>query len=187
MSLIKRYFPTWRQVFPVFLTILFPVTFWSVLNFSRELPSYLMRMKIGEILGVFAYTQVFALLESILVLVVLILIAELLPYQLFLKHFTTQAALLCLLATLWILPLHYKAQILAAYPEFENNWTGIFWFGVFFALVLVISFLFRHYSRIEHSFQTFIDKLTVVSMVYLIVDIASLGIVIVRNLIFALS
>jgi hypothetical protein len=187
LSLIKRYFPTWQQVFPVFLTILFPVTFWSVLNFSRELPSYLMRMKIWEIVGVFAYTQVFAFLESSLLLLSLIIIAELLPYPLFLKHFTTQAALISILATLWIIPLHYKTQILTIFPKFENSWASGIWLGIFVALVVGLSFLLSRYKRLERAFDTFIDKLTVVSSLYLIVDISSLLIVLIRNVVFALS
>jgi hypothetical protein len=187
LSLFKRYFPSWQQIFPVFLIILFPVTFWSVLNFTRELPSYLMRMKIWEIIGIFAYTQVFALLESTLFLLILIFIAELLPYQLFLKHFTSQGALISLLATLWIIPLHYKSQILDAFPRFENTWIWAIWLGLFIALVFGISLLFRRYSKLEQSFHKFIDKLSVVSMMYLTVDVASLGIIIIRNLVFALS
>jgi hypothetical protein len=187
LSLLKHYFPSWQQIFPVFLTILFPVTFWSVLNFLRELPSYLMRMKIWEIVGVFAYTQVFALLESILLLVVLILIAEILPRHLFLEHFTTQAALVSLLVTLWIIPFHYKVQILAAFPSFENRWVGFFWLGLFVTLTIGICLLFRRYTKFEQGFQVFVEKLTVVSMLYLIVDVVSLVIIIARNLIFALS
>ncbi len=186
MSLIKGRFPTWRQVFPVFLTILFPVAFWSVLNFSRELPSYLMRMKIWEIVGVFSYTQVFALLESIILVLALILVAELLPSQLFLKHFTTQAALIGILGTFWIIPLHYKSQILASFPFFDNSWVSAAWFGIFVALIIVISILFQHFSKLERAFQWFIDKLTTVSLLYLIVGISSLLVILVRNLVSAL-
>jgi hypothetical protein len=187
LPLIKRYFPTWQQVVPVFLTILFPVTFWSLLNFFRELPSYLLRMKIWEIMGVFSYTQVFALLESILLLVVLIVLAELLPNQFFLKYFTTQAALISILASLWIIPLHYKGQILAAFPIFKNSAAGVVWFGIFVALAVGFSLLFRRFSGMERVFHIFIDKLTVVSMLCLILDITSLILILVRNLIFALS
>ena len=187
MSLIKGRFPTWQQIFPAFLTILFPIAFWSVLNFLRELPSYLMRMKIWEIVGVFSYTQVFALLESIFLVLTLILIAELLPYPLFLKHFTTQAALICILGTFWVVPLHYRSQILAEIPIFANSWASAAWFGIFVALLIAISFLFRRYSRLERGFQTFIDKLTAVSLLYLIIDISSLAVILVRNLVFALS
>jgi hypothetical protein len=185
--LIKRRFPTGNQIFTVFLTILFPITFWSVLNFSRELPSYLLRMKIWEIVGVFSYTQVFACFESLLFLVVLILIAGLLPQQVFLKYFITQATLIGLLASIWIIPLHYKDQILAIYPKFENSWTKASWLGIFIVLVIGISFLFRRYSGLEKAFRTFIDKLAVVSMLYLIVDFTSLFIILARNLIIALS
>jgi hypothetical protein len=187
LSLIKGRFPTWRQVFPVFLTILFPVAFWSALNFSRELPSYLMRMRIWDIVGVFSYTQVFALLESILLVLVLILIAELLPYQLFLDHFTTQAALAGILGTFWVIPLHYESQILAAFPMLENSRAAAAWFGILVVLVIALSVLFRCYPRLERSFQTFIDKLTTVSLLYLIVGMSSLVVILIRNLIAAIS
>jgi hypothetical protein len=187
LSLFKGRFPTWQQVFPVFLTILFSVVFWSVLNFLRELPSYLMRMRIWEIVGVFSYTQVFAILESIILVLVLILIAELLPYQLFLEHFTVQAALAGILGTFWIIPLHYKSQILAAFPVLENSWAAVVWFGFFVALVIAFSVLFRRYSRIEQAFQKFIDKLTTVSLLYFIVGLSSLVVILIRNLVAAFS
>jgi hypothetical protein len=187
LSLIKRHFPTWQQVYPAFLTILFPVTFWSVLNFFRELPSYLLRMEIWEILGVFSYTQAFALIESIILLLVLVLVAELLPYRLFLKNFTTQAALITILATLWIIPLHYKDQILAAFPKLENSWAAAIWLTTLIALAIGLGFLFHRRSGLEWAFQAFIDKLTAVSSIYLIVDMTSLIIILVRNLAFALA
>ena len=146
-----------------------------------------MRMKAWQIVGVFSYTQVFALLESIILLLALILIAELLPYQLFLKHFTTQAALISILATLWIIPLHYKYQILTSFPILENSWADAVWFGIFVTLVIVFSVLFHRNSGLERSFQKFLDKLTVVSLLYLIVDIFGLVVILVRNLVPALS
>jgi hypothetical protein len=144
-----------------------------------------MRMKIWEIVGVFAYTQVFALLESVILVVTLILIAELLPYQLLLKHFTTQAVLTSILATLWIIPLHYKAKILSNFPNFENSWLGAVWFGIVVALVIGFSYFLNHYSSFERAFRIFIEKLTVVSLFYLVVDLASLVIILVRNLVIA--
>lgn len=146
-----------------------------------------MRMKIWEIVGVFSYTQVFALFESILLVLLLILIAELLPYRLFLEHFPTQAALICILGTFWVIPLHYRAQILAVFPIFEKSWASAAWFGLFVSLVFAVSLLLQRNSRLERAFQTFIEKLTAVSLLYLIVDISSLAVILIRNLVFALS
>jgi hypothetical protein len=174
--------PPKKEVWIVLLSIIFPVHFWAMIVFLRELPSYLFRMKIWDILGVLAYTQLIALVDSLLLLMTMLILAFLLPRKWFLAHFSAQALVLAYTLILIILPLH----ILDLLPE-NLAFIGtpafiIIWAVVLSMICLVLSVKIIHSEKVENACHAFQDKISVVSLVYLAISLTGLLIIIGRNL-----
>lgn len=74
-----RLLPAGREVLGILGVIMFAVHSWSVRAFLFNLPSFILKYRPSEILGVFCYHMAFALLESLCAIAVLLVLAALLP------------------------------------------------------------------------------------------------------------
>jgi hypothetical protein len=72
----------------------------------QELPAWLMRLEVGDLLGVIAYTQVFALLETLLVWGMIMLLTFILPWRLSGERFIPLISSLIFIHALWAGALH---------------------------------------------------------------------------------
>lgn len=181
----RKRFPKRQEIVTLFLVCVFPTHVWSLIAFLREIPSYVMRLDIGEIAGVFAYTQSFILFETFLILLCVIALACLLPRQLILDRFVSQGAILVLVTSFWVIPVHYQERIVS---KLSLNVTNYLIFIFILALTYMVSMfglsiILRRYPRFESGFQSFVDRLVVLSAIYGLLDLASLFIVIYRNII----
>ncbi len=138
-----------------------------------DFPSWLLRFNLSEVLGASAYTLMFALLESVLIAIPLILLA-----YIYVKIQDDDGVLLFIagvFATSLViaLALHLNDALWARKSLLALTWI----FG------LAASWFF---ARIFHSFadplNSLLGRLALLISVYLIVDIFAIVIVIGRNL-----
>jgi len=187
MNLAFGRFPPRRDLKLAFLVCAFPVAIWSWVIFIYDLPSFLRSLRIGQIISIFAYVQVVSLIESILLFMLVTLLAVLLPRRMFLNNYVPQVTLLVLALAFWAIGIHlYHEQVAmgnaASNPNIPFDWIAI-WIVVF----LTLSILTRLISRLNSLLFSFVDRLTFVSSVYLFFALISLPVVILRNLVMAIS
>jgi hypothetical protein len=142
-------------------------------------------MEIRDLIGVFAYTQVSALLESILLLGIFVILSIVLPKNLLKDCFVVQGTILVFIAFLWGAFAYYQARILQHFSWSLSIYLVLFsfWIISFFASVIGLSILARRNKKFADSIQTFVEGLVGLSVVYFSVDVLSLFFVIFRNLI----
>jgi hypothetical protein len=87
LNIIKQRMPAWREISYVFGGVVFIVYSWSIQGFLYQIPSLILYHQILDILAVLFYLMAFALLESLVVTVVLMLAAFILPGKLFRQGF----------------------------------------------------------------------------------------------------
>ena len=63
---IKKYLPSMKEFVPVFAVISFLFNSWTLITFLWKLPSWILSLKVPEILSIFAYAMTTNFLESIL-------------------------------------------------------------------------------------------------------------------------
>lgn len=182
MSLRDR-LPSRRDTFLLFTACTFPVHVWALLNLFRKAPAYVLRLGVREIVGVSAYTLAFALLESLILLLFLILLSAILPGKYFRDRFVPQGAILVFLISTWLIPMHYLRPILASLNIDPKQYlTLIFlWVISFVILLSALSYLIRRSSAIETVIFRFVDRLIVLAGLYLLLDVVSVFIIVVRN------
>jgi hypothetical protein len=179
MISISNRLPSRQDFFTVFLVCIFITHVWAILIFLSQLPSYLLRMGAWDITGVFAYNQVFVLLESLLLASILAIVALVLPRTWFLAHFVTQAAILALIAAIWAIAIHLQDRLTPIWP-FSQASLIPFW-GILCLVVFAgLSSLLRRSSRFHQGLQTAIASLSFLSLIYLFVDLMSGLILVIR-------
>lgn len=160
-----------------------PLHIWTWVIFLYKIPSYLLSLRLGQLLGIFSYTQMFALLESLLLWLAATLLALVLPRRLYLNWYVPQTLLLAAALTGWAIGYQF------AYRAIQNEtaaWDGaaaLYWALGWLAAFLVGAASLRLVKPLADSLTRLADRLTVLAVFFLAVDLAGTALVLARNLI----
>lgn len=184
MSRLLSRLPKFREAILVFWVAVFPIHFWSLIVYFHELPAFLLRMTLEEMIGVLAYTQVFALLESLLVTGIVILLAFILPRGWLLDRFVVNASIFVLISALWMAPVHTFPMIMITLEKIniskEVFW--ILWAGLYLLAIWDLIMVARRHVKFSRGVQAFADRISVLSGIFLVVDVLGLFIITYRLL-----
>lgn len=188
MSILRGFYlhlPQKSQVVRVFLTIIAPIYLWALIIFFRELPSYIMRLSTWDILGIFSYVLLIALTDALLLTLVLIIITIFLPLGMLQERFVSTATVLGYMAVIAFLPfvLQNGYSMIALYAS--KSWFWGLWFIVIVAVSVFLLFLNVRSSRFRQTVLAFVDKVAVLSTVYLFVS--AVGIVVILARLFGIQ
>ena len=162
----------------MFAAIALPVFAWSILNVLREMPSWVLRLNTWDLVGVIAYTQAFALIETLAVLVTVILIAAVLPAKLFRDHFVAVGSSLVFVAAVWAIAYHLSPVDVTDMARQQLLLVGL---ASATSITLVYGVV-THSSRIETLVQSATERVSVLSFIYAGIGALSLFLIITRNL-----
>jgi hypothetical protein len=171
--IIRNRFPNKHTTFKTFIAVAFPVHIWAIVVTLQRFPSYLLYLKISEIIGIVAYTLSFALLESIIITTLLIIIGAGLPQKIFKEKIVPQAALLTPVALVF-------ANSVRSLGSTFQEWIAIWVFGMI--PILMIVYLVRKFLKLSEMLSKYVDRVTVLSLFYIAGDFIAVVIVIFRNL-----
>ena len=139
----------------------------------REVPSWVLSMTLWEVISTVAYTLTFALIETLIVFLPVILIAMILPRRWVQEKFIPLSSLLLTELTLMAVGLHFA--IILEKPK------RLLLLSYAFVLGLT-TFLVLRFPRIQNVLRAVVERLTVLSFIYIFFDMISLVIVLIRNL-----
>ncbi|MCA9921101.1 MAG: hypothetical protein KC419_12270 [Anaerolineales bacterium] len=178
MAIFKNRFPTKQELYYFLLACVFPIHVWSLINVMREIPAWVLRLSIAEMLGVIAYAQLFALLDTLVVFLPLVLVSAVLPASLLRKRFVAVGTAVVFITSGWLIYLHLNNWV------FEQRDTAVFaiWGVTYLVAMIGVYLLIQRSEKVAAGISNFVQRLSVLSILYLIVDIISLIIVVVRIL-----
>jgi hypothetical protein len=162
----------------MFASCVFPVHVWSILNLLKEVPAWVLRLSSWELVGVIAYTQAMALLESVMILLILILLAAILPAWFFRDKFVAQGSMWVLLTSGWTVAAHYNYETIRLWHAKEF----LFWVTLYLISIGVSYVLIHRYKKLQELVYSFAERLTVLSLIYVSIDFLSVAIVALRNI-----
>jgi hypothetical protein len=167
-----------QDLWLVFAACVFPIHAWSIIAVVNEAPACILRLDVIELLGMVAYTQAFALIESLVVTLALVVAGFVLPRRLLADRMVSQGSLLVMVGTLWTIAIHiYYATI--------REWgvTQFLPWLVFGLVSLVVPyFLTAHLPQVNRLIRSLVQRLSVLSFVYAAIGAVGLVIVVLRNL-----
>jgi hypothetical protein len=174
---LRHRFPPREDLRLVFGGCAFVIHVWAILNLLDALPAWVLRLTAYELAGVIAYPLFFALLESLFVWGVLILAAVLLPQRWLRQRFVSRGMALLLVTAAWSIAIHFKYESLI-----QNLGYLPVWLGAYLASTVAIVFLAGHYQKVENILRAILQRIEVLSFLYIFIDILGLFVIISRSL-----
>jgi hypothetical protein len=169
-----------NEYFQLFLVCLLPIHVWAIINLMKRASSLVLSVNSLEIFGVVAYVLLFALFESLIAFAVLFTLSLILPARIFSSRLIPVGTILVLLASVSAVFIHLYDAWEIENIEFDL-WAGM-WSFVGLVATAPSVYLIRRDKRIGAAIQGVVDRLSVLSMIYLLFDIFGLAAVIIRNI-----
>ena len=174
---VYRRIPSRRNIVYTYLACLFPIQVWSVYNLLREVPAWLRQMSVWDLIGVVSYPQTFALFESAVIFLPFVLLSALLPRRWLRDKFVALTTGIVYLSAAWFILAHIN-DLTVRYWGFSQF---LPWMGLFLSSQILCCFLIQYSEKLESIILSFVGRVAVLSLVYLLIDLISLTILVIRN------
>ena len=171
MNFLIERFPSRNEQFLVFCACVFPIHFWITLVLLYKFPSLILKANIFQIFGVFAYTYVFTFIESLCLFVILLFFFVFLPIKRFRDHFVHRGTALALSIVLFALIINIWILV-------ESDWV-LFIPGLL--LIFIVFYIWR-LPKESVVMKSIAERLTVISVLFLFIDMLSLGFIVLRQI-----
>jgi hypothetical protein len=177
--------------FRLFLICAFPLHLWTLLMLFRDINWVAERTSMWDAIGFSGYALLYALLESILLTGFVALLSLMLP-----RGWNKILRMLVLSLTAFVLSgwsIVEQLILIVFYGRLRhfgiaNPWLANRWaWGSIFVVVIVLSMavpilMMRGNSKLQEKINAFLDRLTILSGLYLFLDVVGIVIIIIRNI-----
>ena len=181
-----------QGLWSLFLMCAFPLHFWTLILVFRDIQWMTERTNFWDALGVASYAMVFAFLESLLLFLILTLLGFLVPTQWTRETRIALLTVLFLILSIWAMlsQLYFLAAVQApGWFIFLMARTG-HPVRILYALALILvtptlalpAWFALRSEKFLKSVNSLIERLSLLSGLYLFFDVVGLIIVIIRNL-----
>lgn len=191
MAIFNRY--SRSGLWLLFLSTAFPIHLWTIILVLRDFSWVAERTNAWDAVGVAAYGMIFAFIETIFVFAIIVLVGFFLPKQweenkriAFLSMIVFLVALWAIIGQLYFmlnidLPSGLMMFLVRSGHPLRWIYAGLF---VLVSLTVIVPvYFFIRSEKMYRSIFNFIDRLAVLSAIYLVFDGISLVVILVRNLI----
>lgn len=172
--------PTWGTGLRTFALAAFVVSLWSIVIVLREVPAWVLRLNLWDVAGVVAYTQALALMEALLVAGGLLLLRACLPARWRGEAFVPLALGLLLVSGLWVAGFHLLEGRLTDRLTVLIAGLAVGYAGSVGILLVAL----RKAGAVVRALEAAAERLVILGGLYAVVGVASLAVVLVRNLLW---
>jgi hypothetical protein len=173
LATFRQRLPQKRDMVLAFAFCVFLVFSWSILVFFRKVPYWLLFLDTLDLISSLAYALSFALLESVAILSIWILAGIVLPARFLRERFVALGGGTILVSGIWVIADH--TNIIGF---LESPLWPLLCLGSLVATYLLI----YHSHHLQNILTSLAERLTVLLYLYVPAALASLVIVIIRNL-----
>ena len=191
MHILRQRLPSRQEARSLFIACAFIINAWSIYNLLRWLPSMLPRLQVTQTIIILSYTQAFALLESLAVFLAIIFLGILLPKAALRDHWVAKGSSFLFISAAWTILYHHFPSFVPVWSKLgriirsvipatairdQSTFLGFLLFVVIY-IGLYVTLLALIFKRIQHrrafadGWQTLVDRLLVLVLVYVILDI----------------
>lgn len=178
LATFRARLPDRREFFLVFAACVIPVFAWALLVYIDQLPALILRLSIGEIIGVTSYIFALALIESLILIVPVIVLTLLLPARFFKQHFVAVGSVIILISSIWLMYANHN-------DSYDAEWTTVQLLVILAAylgsLAIPVALVLR-FKRVEEIIQAIMERLAVLAYIYVALACLALVVVAIRNI-----
>jgi hypothetical protein len=135
-------------------------------------------MRLWDVVGVVAYVQVFALIESALVLLPLVLLSLVLPPSWFRDRFVGVGTGSVYLSAAWFALAQLNEDTLRTWGAREL----VPWAAAYAASLLLLGVIIHRNPRLDLMIGSFVQRISLLASAYLLLLLAAVVIVLIRTL-----
>ncbi|MFQ5615843.1 MAG: hypothetical protein ACE5GO_05215 [Anaerolineales bacterium] len=176
MAIFKNRF-TAQDTLLVFVACAFPVHVWAIVNLLNAMPGWILRFDAWDLVGVIGYSLSFALLESLLLFSVGMLAGFFLPAR-WLKDCVACISTAVFIAVAGTIGLYLSDVNLGFWSTAKFVLVG----GGYLFVAGISFFAIHRFQKLAKIIRAVINRLVVLSMVYVFFDLLGVLIVIIRNM-----
>ena len=156
-----------------------PVVAWSAVHTLLDgLEGWSRQMRPWDVIGVVAYVQAFALVESIVVFLPLVLLSLALPPSWFRDRFVGLGVGIVYLSAAWFVLAQLNEDTLRTWGSREL----LPWVTAYAASLLLLGVIIHRNPRLDVMIGSFVERVSVLASAYLVFLLAALVIVLLRVL-----
>lgn len=150
----------------------FPIHVWTIVNMLKDVPSWALYMRYGELLSTVSYTLVFALFETIIILFPIVLVGLIVPVRWLRELFVPWAGLMLFEGAFAAIAVQ---EVIVTHGPIKKALAIVL-------IVMAVSTVIVIWSeRLKRLIRFVAERLAVLSLLYIFVDLIGLVIVVVRN------
>jgi hypothetical protein len=172
---IWKRFPVTGDARAVFGVAVLACYSWLLRGFFEKLPSFMLYFRVGDLLAIFAYMMTVALLESLLVTGFLAAAAAVLPQAWLKNGFSYKGFILVAVGALAM--LRFQKGLTNQFPALEYFYINL---GIPLLLAIGLMLVVCRFPRLQSILLDLLDRISILSYIYVPVGIISLLVVIVR-------
>lgn len=173
MAIFKHRFSS-EELIQIFVTCSFPIHVWAIPNMFRDVPSWLLHLTRSELVGAVSYTLTFMLVESIFVFACILLLGLLIPKRWIGPSIVPFCFVLLIELSLLAIAIQYLTLKYVLYRRLLVVAAIL--------LAIVVAFAVSRIQKLNNIFVAIIKRLTVLTFLYIFVDIVALVVVFTRIL-----
>jgi len=193
MSIInsKPQLYTRQGLWSLFLMCVFPLHFWTLILVFRDLSWLIDRSNLWDAITVASYGMIFAFAESLLVFLIAMLLGFLVPKYWDQKHRIALLSSLILVTALWamtsqlfvLLNITLPAWFINFFVQQSHPLRALYEVGLVLVTptVLIPTYMILKSDKVLQVVLDFMDRITLLSVFYLLFDVIGLIIVVIRN------
>ncbi len=159
----------------------FPIHIWSYLNILNETAAQTISLSMLDLAGTIAYTLTFTLVETGLIFICFLGIFTLLSTKFLRRDLVILTTLWLWTTAFWLALFHYQNYKNRVVEEVEPTFL-ILWIISYLLMLGLANYSFRKWAIVRQYIERLLEKLTVLTFIYLFVDLISIIIVFSRNL-----
>jgi hypothetical protein len=161
----------------LFAACVFIVYSWAIFAFLDRLPSWVVHQGWWDLIGVFAYAQILALVDSLLPFLVLIVLGAILPGRLLRDCVVAFGSAAVLITAVWSATFQRYSKAMAEWPlQKLVMWAALYGMSIATAYALIYRL-----QWLKQAVQSVAERLTVFLYLYLPMTAISIFIAAVRN------
>ncbi len=177
-AILRHRLPSLSDTLDLFAVCVIPVYIWAILSYLDAFPGFALRLDVWDLVGTAGYTLAFALAESLVLVLPLLLLAALLPSRFFKDHLLALGSIVVLISSLWLMAAN-RGQV-----DFSEVDPAVFLPALalyLISLAVPILVLIR-FKRVEPIVRAVVKRAAVLGYVYAALGCLGLLIVLIRNL-----
>lgn len=160
------------------MAIVIPTHIWSFLNILFYVPSWILFLRYWDIIGVIAYIQLLALVETLFFFMIAIGLSFLIPHRYYRDRIVPISATWVFIISGWLAFFNLNQTLL----KLNKIMPLILWLVTLIIALMLGTIIVWRSRKIENILSRLIEKLIPLAVFYLVIDFLLILIIIIRNI-----